>query len=87
MIFGNFHLFVFLTNEKIHNTIPITRIIIPIKNIESINKIELEAKRTINFLIGEKKHKSNNRNNYQAIKNTPIKSISKYNKPPALVVI
>ncbi len=34
-------------------------IIIPIKNIESINKIELEAKRTINFLIEEKKHKSN----------------------------
>jgi len=31
-VVSNFHLFVFLTNEKIHNTIPITGIIIPIEN-------------------------------------------------------
>jgi len=29
---ANFHFFVFLTNEKIHSTIPITRIIISVEN-------------------------------------------------------
>ncbi|SEC77444.1 trans-2,3-dihydro-3-hydroxyanthranilate isomerase [Tenacibaculum sp. MAR_2009_124] len=34
-------------------------IIIPIKNIDSINRISLEAKSVINFLIQHEKHKSN----------------------------
>ena len=32
VIVSNFHLFVLITNEKIHSTIPITRIITPIEN-------------------------------------------------------